>query len=277
MYKLSCLCCYNIIIMASKRSFLHVCFRGNRFGQHPLEKEEASTHFIVQLLAGQLLCFSVRGGAGSKFNLISTGNVDVNAQFITLSEYPGKNWLGIIGVTTAKKKLIFNSTGRHVQIDDKTILQVTMVKKIRIASGRFHLTMTDDPSNSQIEVEIKEPEVSLSFTTVFTGREHLDMLWLRGDVELKTIHGLLGQFLHPGVKVDEDKELIIFPGREKPQPMRQTKLVNFLHSDYPQFFKKEQLCWTTKNPSHPLVGLIEGSYLDYKVEDVAFNGFNFLG
>lgn len=151
-----------------------------------------------------------------------------------------------------------------------------MVKKIRIASGRFHLTMTDDPSNSQIEVEIKEPDVSLSFTIVFIGREHLDMLWLRGEVVLKTIHGLLGQFLRPGVKLDEDKTLIIFPGREKPQPMHQRKLINFLHSEYPQFFNKEQLCWTTKSPSHSF-GLIEGSYLDYKVEDVAFNGFNFLG
>ena len=230
-------------------------------------------HFSVRLSSGHMLCFSVKGEAGSNFNLISTEELEINAQFITLSNRPGKTWLGTIGVAFAKRELVFNSSSRNLQIDNKIALEVTRVEKVRITARKFYLTMTDNLLNKEIEVDIEEPGVNVKFSVVFVKREHLDLLWLSGTVDMESIHGLLGQFLRPGVKLDEDKALIIFPGRETPQPMRQRKLFSFLHADAPQFFDKEQLCWTTKKPSQQGVGLIEGSYLDYKVDSITFNKF----
>ena len=230
-------------------------------------------HFSVRLSSGHMLCFSVKGEAGSNFNLISTEELEINAQFIALPNRHGKTWLGIIGVVFDDRKLIFNSTARNLQINDKIALEVSSVKKVLISAGRIHLTMAENSLNKEIEVDIEEPGVNVKFTIVFIKREHLDLLWMSGTVHLESIHGLLGQFLRPGVKLDEDKALIMFPGREKPQPMRQRKLFSFLHADAPQFFDKDQLCWTTKKPSQQGVGLIEGSYLDYKVDSIEFNRF----
>ena len=232
-------------------------------------------HFSVRLSSGHMFCFSVKGEAGYNFNLISTDELEINAQFIALPNRPGKTWLGIIGVSFAKRELVFNSSSRNLQIDNKIALEVTKVEKVRITAKKFFLTMTDNPLNKEIEVDIEEPGVNVKFTIVFIKREHLDLLWLSGTVDMESIHGLLGQFLRPGVKLDEDKVSMIFPGREKPQPMRQRKLFSFLHADAPQLFDKDQLCWTTKKPSQQGVGLIEGSYLDYKVDHVTFNGFKF--
>ena len=231
-------------------------------------------HFNLRLTSGQQICFTVKGESGSYFNLISTGALDINALFITLDKNPNKTWLGAIGVSVANgRKIVFNSSSKSVIIDHTMKLPANKIQKVRLSAQRFYLTMTTDTSNKHVLVEIQE--LGLRFSVVYIGRQHLDLLWLSGKVSSKSIHGLLGQFLQPGVKMNEANEMLSIPGREKPQPMRQRKLFSFLHADAPQLFDKDQLCWTTKKPSQQGVGLIEGSYLDYKVSNITSNGFKF--
>ena len=151
-------------------------------------------HFSVRLPSGQLLCFTVQGELWNSFNLISTNELEMNAQFIYLPSRPRNTWLGAIGITVTGKQLVFNSTAGTIGIDNKMKLASASVKKIRVANNRFYLTMSkEEMGTDRVEVEIQELDVH--FSVVFVG-EHLDMIWNSGEMDKENIHGLLGKHRH---------------------------------------------------------------------------------
>ena len=81
-----------------------------------------------------------------------------------------------------------------------------------------------------------------------------------------------GQFLRSGVMVDEEKRLLILPGRPS-VPVVHQQVFAFIQAEAPEY--KAKSCWTAKKRSSQGVGVIEGTYTDYEVKSLLSTGFNF--
>ena len=81
---------------------------------------------------------------------------------------------------------------------------------------------------------------------------------------------LIGQFFRKEVEVDTVRKFLILPGKE-PVPVMRRPVWSFMEREVVD----DQLCWTAMNPGYQGQGLIDGTYLDYLVEDVFFTDFKF--
>ena len=81
-----------------------------------------------------------------------------------------------------------------------------------------------------------------------------------------------GQFLRPGVALDEEGRLLILPGKPS-VPIEQQQLYRFIRADAPQY--NHGTCWTAVKHSNQGVGVIEGTYTDYEVNNLLHTGFRF--
>ena len=81
---------------------------------------------------------------------------------------------------------------------------------------------------------------------------------------------IAGQFFQKGVEVDTVRKLLILPGK-KPVPVMHRPVWKFMEREVDD----DQLCWTAMNPGNQGKGLIDGTYLDYLVNDVLSNDFEF--
>ena len=81
-----------------------------------------------------------------------------------------------------------------------------------------------------------------------------------------------GQFLRTGVEIDEARKLLYLPSMD-PVPVMRRTVWHFMERDVPD--PENQLCWQAMNPGYQGKRLIEGSYLDYLVEDVLSSDFQF--
>ena len=77
-----------------------------------------------------------------------------------------------------------------------------------------------------------------------------------------------GQFFRKGVDVDETRKILIMPNKE-PVPVMRRPVWSFMERKTPD----DQLCWTAMNPGYQGKGLIDGTYLDYLVDDVMSTDF----
>ena len=83
---------------------------------------------------------------------------------------------------------------------------------------------------------------------------------------------ITGQFLRTGVEIDEARKLLYLPSMD-PVPVMRHSVWHFMERDVPD--PEHQLCWQAMNPGYQGKRLIEGSYLDYLVEDVLSSDFQF--
>ena len=72
-----------------------------------------------------------------------------------------------------------------------------------------------------------------------------------------------GQFFRRGIEIDEGRRLLLIPGMEPVAVMRKP-IWHFMEREE----KDRQLCWVAMNPGYQGKKLIQGSYLDYVVEDL---------
>ncbi len=79
-----------------------------------------------------------------------------------------------------------------------------------------------------------------------------------------------GQFLRKGVDIDETRRILQLPGME-PVPVMRKPIWHFMERDTPE----EKLCWVAMNPGYQGKRLIEGSYLDYVVDDILSDNFKY--
>ena len=79
-----------------------------------------------------------------------------------------------------------------------------------------------------------------------------------------------GQFFRKGVEIDEVRKILIMPNKE-PVPVMRRPVWNFMEREVAD----DQLCWVAMNPGYQGKGLIDGTYLDYIVNDVLTANFKF--
>lgn len=72
-----------------------------------------------------------------------------------------------------------------------------------------------------------------------------------------------GQFFRNGVEIDETRHLLFLPNME-PVPIMRKPIWHFMERETPE----SQMCWVAMNPGYQGKRLIEGSYLDYIVDDL---------
>ena len=73
----------------------------------------------------------------------------------------------------------------------------------------------------------------------------------------------IGQFFHPGVRVDAAAQLLRMPGRV-PVPVEQQDLWKFME----QSLHGDTKCWTSAYHSSQGAGIVDGTYKDYIVDDL---------
>ena len=79
-----------------------------------------------------------------------------------------------------------------------------------------------------------------------------------------------GQFFRKEVEIDTVRKILILPGKE-PVPLMRRPVWSFMEREVAD----DQLCWTAMNPGYQGQGLIDGTYLDYLVNDVFSTDFKF--
>ena len=75
-----------------------------------------------------------------------------------------------------------------------------------------------------------------------------------------------GQFFRKGVEIDETRHLLLLPGMSDPVPVMRKPIWHFMEREKAQ--QEGHLCWVAMNPGYQGKRLIEGSYLDYVVDDL---------
>ncbi len=73
-----------------------------------------------------------------------------------------------------------------------------------------------------------------------------------------------GQFFRAGVDIDETRHFLVLPDME-PVPVMRRPIWHFMERDAAE---DRKLCWVAKNPGYQGKKLIQGSYLDYVVDDL---------
>ena len=79
---------------------------------------------------------------------------------------------------------------------------------------------------------------------------------------------LAGQFFRDGVDLDEDKQLLHMPGHPS-VPVQQQELWRFMEKS----FHGDSKCWMSVYHSSQGVGIVEGTYDDYIVDDLLSTGY----
>ena len=76
-----------------------------------------------------------------------------------------------------------------------------------------------------------------------------------------------------GVEIDEVRKLLHLPNLE-PVPVMRSSVWHFMERESPDT-GGQKFCWQAMNPGYQGKMLIEGSYLDYLVDDVLTPDFKF--
>ena len=76
--------------------------------------------------------------------------------------------------------------------------------------------------------------------------------------------------MRPEVEIDKSRRLLLLPNMEPVAVMRKP-VWHFMERDEAE----DQLCWAAMNPGYQGKKLIEGHYLDYVVNDVLSESFEF--
>ena len=263
-------------------------------------------HFSVLLPNGHLLCYTVQGKQNSMFKLISNEHIEMNALFVPdpnpENKVLGKTWLGQIGITVKgiqkHIELIFTAATSDIMVNNKVTIPSNMLDKLLFRTGK--LVMMETKRTKRPRVYIEYDDAGLHLSIVFVNDHHLDIVWhstaqvtgksgglVGKDLSRNNMHDcsncvvitaklhnyciiiifVLGQFLDKDVEIDEDKKLLIIPGRE-PMALMKRHVWRFMEKDLKSYDDNNQYCWTTVHPSNQGKGIIKGSFIDYEVKDI---------
>ena len=78
--------------------------------------------------------------------------------------------------------------------------------------------------------------------------------------------------MRKGVEIDETRKLLYLPSL-KPVPVMRSSVWHFMERESPD--QDQKFCWQAMNPGYQGKRLIEGSYLDYLVDDVLSSDLHF--
>ena len=79
--------------------------------------------------------------------------------------------------------------------------------------------------------------------------------------------------MRKGVRIDEVRKLLYLPNMA-PVPVMRSSVWHFMERESPDS-RDQKFCWQAMNPGYQGKRLIEGSYLDYLVDDVLTPDFKF--
>ena len=163
------------------------------------EKIKGDPHFIVPLVSGDKLCYSIQGYSGVIINLIYSQNFIINALFVdSHSDEKHKTQIGKIAVIPrySKNALIFDSVKQEVVLVSQRLhITATIVDSITVdemgkMSVKFTRDITNYTDNHTVHVEYAKP---LGTFNVSFYENHLDIIdWNMTCDGITKIHGLMG-------------------------------------------------------------------------------------
>lgn len=230
-------------------------------------------HFSIKLPASEKqLCYSVQGEQGFFFNLISNHLIQMNALFVADEEREEVTWIGALGMLVknapykdSKETTIrFDATKKSIQIGNDVTLSAKNIGRLTFKDGKLSISEARRGFNcSCLAIQVDLQDIGLNFSVHFVKNNHIDMNWDNVDYLSEDSHGLIGQFFRKGVDIDATRHLLLLPGME-PVPVVRKPIWHFMERDN----KEDRLCWVAKNPGYQGKRLIQGSYLDYVVDDL---------
>ena len=127
-------------------------------------------HFMVPLLSGNILCYSIQGYPGLAFNLIYTEGYVINALFIDTSEGNEATWIGKLAViprhANKSEVVIFDSVKQEVVLVDQGQFKASVVDKISYdengkMSVKFTPGIAKQAGNPTVHVKYGKPLAKL--------------------------------------------------------------------------------------------------------------------
>ena len=159
-------------------------------------------HFMVPLLSGNTLCYSIQGYPGLAFNLIYTEGYVINALFIDSNGKANEaTWIGKLAViprhTNKSEVVIFDSVKQEVELVDQGQFKASVVDKISYdengkMSVKFTPGIAKQAGNPTVHVKYSKPFASFNVTFHY---DHLDVNWDVTYDSVTKIHGLMGMLV----------------------------------------------------------------------------------
>lgn len=160
-------------------------------------------HFIVPLLNGESLCYSIQGIPRVPFNLLSNQHLIINAYFISsVSDSTQATWIGTLAVipkhTTTQQTIIFDSVTQSIIIKGDGTFKPQFLKHICIdKTGSIVIKSTHElikqTGNPTVEVHFTNP-TAIFYVTFH--KDHLDIDWKMQSDEIDNSNGLLGMYIY---------------------------------------------------------------------------------
>ena len=158
-------------------------------------------HFMVPLLSGNILCYSIQGYPGLAFNLIYTEGYIINALFIDSSEGNEATWIGKLAIiprhANKSEVVIFDSVKQEVVLVDQGQFKASVVDKISYdengkMSVKFTPGIAKQAGNPTVHVKYGKPLANFDVTFY---HNHLDVNWDITYDSITKIHGLMGMLV----------------------------------------------------------------------------------
>ena len=165
-------------------------------------------HFMVPLLSGNTLCYSIQGYPGLAFNLIHTKGYIINALFInSIDDENEATWIGKLAViprhANKSEIVIFDSVKQEVVFVDQGQFKASIVDQISYdengkISVKFTRGITKQVGNPTVHVKYGRPFANFDVTFY---RNHVDVIWNVAHEGVTKIHGLMGMLVIDDVLV----------------------------------------------------------------------------
>jgi len=183
-------------------------------------KQISDPHFIVPLVSGDKLCFSIQGHSGLITNLIYSNNFIINALFVdNNSGDRNKPQIGKFTITpknsNAKNSnltnsLIFDSVKQEVVlVSQRLYISAAIIDSVNIdktgkMSVKFTQGVTNYTDNHTVRVEYAKPfgTFNVSFHD-----NHLNVDWNMTCDDITDIHGLMGMIVCVNYAI---QQLVVF-------------------------------------------------------------------
>ena len=158
-------------------------------------------HFMVPLLNGESLCYSIQGVPGVPFNLLSNRHLIINAFFINSVNDPLQNtWVGTLAVmpqhNSSSQVIILDSVSQSIKIKGEGTFKPDFLKYISITkTGNIVIKTTIAKREGHPTVEVHFTHPMAVFYVTFH-QDHLDIDWKMQSDEIDNSHGLLGMYVN---------------------------------------------------------------------------------
>ena len=156
-------------------------------------------HFMVPLVTGHRLCYSIQGYPGLVFNLIYNHNYIINALFVDSNgDDKDATWIGKLAVipqnSNKSEAVIFDSVNQEVILVNQGHFAAAAVDTVSFdekgkMSVKFTRGLAKQMGNPLVHVEYAKPFAT--FDVSFFSN-HLDVDWNMKYDNVPQMHGLMG-------------------------------------------------------------------------------------